>query len=55
MEVSQLGKIKLYELAKDLNLTSKDLLDKAIHIAQANNISRKTINEILDILYKESK
>ena len=29
MEVSLLGKMKLYELAKELNLTSKELLKKA--------------------------
>ena len=29
MGVSLLGKMKLYELAKELNLTSKELLDKA--------------------------
>ena len=29
MEVSLLGKMKLYELAKELNLTSKDLLERA--------------------------
>ena len=29
MEVSLLGKMKLYELAKELNLTSKELLDRA--------------------------
>ena len=29
MGVSLLGKMKLYELAKNLNLTSKELLEKA--------------------------
>ena len=29
MGVSLLGKMKLYELAKELNLTSKDLLERA--------------------------
>ena len=29
MGVSLLGKMKLYELAKELNLTSKELLDRA--------------------------
>ena len=32
MGVSLLGKMKLYELAKELNLTSKELLDKACEI-----------------------
>ena len=32
MEVNLLGKIKLYELAKELNLTSKELLKKAEEI-----------------------
>ena len=31
MGVSLLGKIKLYELAKELGIASKELLNKAIH------------------------
>ena len=33
----------------------ENLLDKAVNIAKTNNISRITINEILDILYEENK
>lgn len=29
------------------------ILDSAVNIAKTNNISRKTINEMLDILYEE--
>ena len=32
----------------------EDLLEDAIKIAKLNNISKKVINEILDILYKEN-
>lgn len=31
------------------------LLDSVVNIAKTNNISKKTINEILDILYEEEK
>ncbi len=33
----------------------EELLEKAINLAKINNVSRKTINEMLDILYKECK
>ena len=33
----------------------ENLLDKAVNIAKLNNISRKTINEMLDILCEEEK
>ncbi len=33
----------------------ENLLDKAISIAKVNDISRKTINEIIDILYEENE
>ena len=33
----------------------ESLLDKAVNIAKMNNISRETINEMLDILFEEEK
>lgn len=33
----------------------ENLLDKVVNIAKMNNISRKTINEMLDILCEEEK
>lgn len=33
----------------------ENLLDSAVNIAKTNNISKKTINEILDILFEEEK
>ncbi len=33
----------------------ENLLDKVVNIAKVNNVSRKTINEILDILYEEDE
>ena len=31
----------------------EELLDKAVNIAKMNNINKKTLNEMLDILYEE--
>ena len=33
----------------------EDLLDKAVNLAKINNITKKEINEIINILYEESK
>ena len=30
-------------------------MDKAVTIAKMNNINKKTLNEMLDILYEEDK
>ena len=44
------------DLAHEEQLTKiEDLLDKVVNIAKNNNISRKIINEMLDILYEEDK
>ena len=48
------------EINKDIALEEmlnkiENLLDSAVGIAKNNNISRETINEILDILYEENK
>ncbi len=48
------------KINKDLALEEQlnkieSLLDKVINIAKINNISRKTIDEMLDILYEEDK
>lgn len=42
------------EVAREEQLNKiENLLDTAVTIAKTNDISRKTINEILDILYEE--
>lgn len=47
------AKINL-EVAREEQLNKiENLLDTAVTIAKTNDISRKTINEILDILYEE--
>ncbi len=33
----------------------EDLMDKAVTIAKMNNINKKTLNEMLNILYEEDK
>ncbi len=33
----------------------EDLLDKAVNLAKINNITKKEINEIINILYEENK
>ena len=33
----------------------EDLLDTAVNIAKINNISKETLNEILDIIFEEEK
>lgn len=44
------------DIAREEQLNKiETLLDSAVNIAKTNNISRKTINEILDILYEEDK
>lgn len=44
------------EVAREEQLNKiESLLDSAVSIAKVNNISRKTIDEILDILYEEEK
>ena len=44
------------DIAREEQLSKiENLLDSAVNIAKNNNISRKTINEILDILYEEEK
>lgn len=44
------------DIAREEQLNKiEDLLDKAVGIAKMNNIPRKTMNEILDILYEEEK
>ena len=61
--MSQLGKIKLYELAKDLNLTSKELLDKVeeLGIKVKSHLSsledeeiEKIKNSLLKVSHKKS-
>lgn len=41
-------------LERELNKI-EDYLEKAVHIAKTNSISKKTINEMLEILYEEEK
>lgn len=44
------------ELAREEQLNKiQGLLDSVVNIANMNNISKKTINEMLDILYEEEK
>lgn len=44
------------EIAHEEQLNKiENLLDSAVIIAKANNITREKINEILDILYEEEK
>lgn len=44
------------DIAREKQLNKvQDLLDKIVSIAKMNNISRDTINEILDILYEEEQ
>ncbi len=44
------------DIAREEQLNKIEIiLDSAVNIAKTNNISRKTINEILDILYEEDK
>ncbi len=44
------------ELAYEEQLNKIEaLLDSVVDIAKMNNISKKTINEVLDILYEEEK
>lgn len=44
------------DIAREEQLNKiETLLDSAVNIARANNISKKTINEMLDILYEEDK
>lgn len=44
------------DIAREEQLSKiETLLDSAVNIAKANNIARKTINEILDILYEEEE
>ncbi len=44
------------EIAREEQLNKiESLLDSVVNIAKMNNISRKTINDILDILYEEEK
>lgn len=44
------------DIAREEQLSKiETLLDSAVNIAKTNNISRKTLNEMLDILYEEEK
>lgn len=44
------------DIAREEQLSKiENLLDSAVTIAKTNNIARKTISEILDILYEEEK
>lgn len=44
------------DIAREEQLNKiENLLDLAVDIAKANNVSRSTINEMLDIIYEEKK
>lgn len=44
------------EVAREEQLSRiENLIDSAVSIAKTNNISKKTISEILDILYEEER
>lgn len=44
------------DIAREEQLNKiENLLDSAVNIAKTNNISKKNINEILDILFEEEK